>query len=103
MVGRHTVTTRGSRVTPLRAAVLVLALLVAETFATVHPLDLDAHSSGEPCKICVSVASFGAATVAKAFVFSVDAATPRLVATLPLIPVSAQPIRAKARGPPLAS
>ena len=41
-------------------------LLAAEAFAVVHPLDLAAHATDEPCAICVSVASFGFANVAPA-------------------------------------
>ena len=44
---------------------ITFVLLAAEAFAVVHPLDLAAHATGEPCAICVSVASFGSANVAQ--------------------------------------
>jgi hypothetical protein len=87
----------------LRGVALALVLLVAETFAVVHPLDLAAHSNGEPCKICVSVASVGAAAVAQPLVFEVDVALPVLVAEPSQVPVALQRVQPTARGPPIAS
>jgi hypothetical protein len=50
----------------LLGAALVFVLVAAEVFAVVHPLDLAAHATDEPCAICVSVASLGSANVAPA-------------------------------------
>jgi hypothetical protein len=55
----------------LLSAVITFVLLAAEAFAVVHPLDLAAHATDEPCAICVSVASFGSANVAPAADFAI--------------------------------
>src|SRR5690606_41755824 len=34
--------------------------LVAEAISLVHPLDIDEHSNGEACAVCISVAGLGA-------------------------------------------
>lgn len=101
-VRRH-VASRMSLASVLRAAALAAVLLVAETFAVVHPLDLAAHSNGEPCKICVSVASVGTAAVAQPIVFAVDAASPALIVPPVSVPAAARRFRPTARGPPFAS
>lgn len=44
---------------------VICAFLAAEALAFGHPLDVDAHSSDEPCKICLSLAGLGGAAVAK--------------------------------------
>jgi hypothetical protein len=100
---RRQATSRIRPVRALRGFALALVLLAAETFAVVHPVDLAAHSNGEPCKICVSVAGVGTGTVAQPFVFTVDAAPPALAAEPSLVVVAAQRVRPTARGPPLAS
>jgi hypothetical protein len=82
---------------------LLLALVAVETFAVVHPLDFAAHPNGEPCKICVGVASLGAAAVSAPPVFTFDSALPELVSAPALPRSSVAPLRPSARGPPLAS
>jgi hypothetical protein len=85
------------------SAVLVALLLAAEAFAVVHPLDADEHASGDPCKICLSVASFGGAApthAAAAVIERVRAALP--VATLVVLEFVAR-TRQVARGPPSVS
>jgi len=87
----------------LQNAALVCLLLVAEAFAVVHPLDFDAHSTDEPCKICISVASFGAATVANIAVLVIDSASPALVVDPLVLSSHSRPTSYFARGPPVAS
>jgi hypothetical protein len=79
------------------------ALSAVETFAVVHPLDLAAHSNGEPCKICVGVASLGNAAVASLPVFAIDSASPALVEAPFIVRICALPVRQSARGPPSVS
>jgi hypothetical protein len=87
----------------LKTAALVCVLLAAEAFAVVHPLDLDAHSTGEPCKICISVASFGSATVAALAGFVIDASSPQLDSVPFIVTTRSRPTSHFARGPPRAS
>jgi hypothetical protein len=97
---------RIARSTGLRSwlvGALLCALFAVETFAVVHPLDLAAHSNGETCKICVGVAGFAAAAVGEAPPLALDGAAPPLFVTTALPLVSATPVRAVARGPPLRS
>jgi hypothetical protein len=82
---------------------VAVLLLVAEAFAGIHPLDLDAHANGEPCKICISVAGFAAATAADLPAILVDAAVSVLVPVPRFAPSSAEPARQSARAPPSAS
>jgi len=42
------------------AALTLIAFLVAEAISLVHPLDIDEHSNGEACAVCISVAGLGA-------------------------------------------
>jgi hypothetical protein len=81
--------------------VLVGLLIVAEAFAATHQLDSAAHSNGEPCNICVSVASLGAGAVAQVVEFGVDLSHPTFVAVDGSVLVSSVPTRRSARGPPL--
>jgi hypothetical protein len=87
----------------LLSAVITCVLLAAEAFAVVHPLDLAAHATGEPCAICVSVASLGSANVAPA----TNIAIVRAASFLPLADAAHAGIHAPsyylARAPPLAS
>jgi hypothetical protein len=85
------------------ALVLLFLLVAAETLTTAHALDLDAHSGGDPCKICISVAGLDTALPAKAVPFDlarthtrVGIAHERPVPTL-------RAVLPSARGPPLAS
>jgi hypothetical protein len=48
-----------------RHAALALVLVAAQVLAIVHPLDLAAHAANEPCKTCISVASFADAQSAQ--------------------------------------
>jgi hypothetical protein len=83
--------------------VLVCLLLAAEAFAVVHPLDFDAHLTDEPCKICISVASFGTATVAAISDLVIDSASPTLVVVPVVLSIRPRPTSHFARGPPVAS
>jgi hypothetical protein len=97
---------RGRRISIRRewlGAMFVLCLLGAETFAVTHPLDLAAHGTGEPCKICLSVASLGSGAVAAVAVFHLDTAAPTLTVAHGLVLLSAAPVRQSARGPPVLS
>lgn len=88
---------------PFAAAVLLLALVAAEALATVHSLDFDAHSGGEPCNVCISVAGLGTGVPAKAVL--PDAARSHLpVPTAQTFSLPALRIeRPSARAPPLVS
>jgi hypothetical protein len=87
----------------LLSAVVTCVLLAAEAFAVVHPLDLAAHATDEPCAICVSVASFGGANVAS----SADIAIVHSGSIVPLDPATHAAVDAPssylARAPPQAS
>lgn len=86
----------------LRTA-LACALIAAETFAIVHPLDLAAHPAGEHCYICVGVSSIGHAAVGAIQTFAVDAAVPALPPAAQYVAVASQPVPQVARGPPSVS
>jgi hypothetical protein len=83
--------------------VAVLLLLVAQTFATTHRLDSAAHANGDPCAICVSVASLGAGATAQVVEFGVELVRPLLAVVERPVFVSPARIRPSARGPPVAS
>ena len=87
----------------LKTAALVCLLLAAEAFAVVHPLNLDAHSTDEPCKICLSVASFGNATVAPLPYLVIDTSAAPLIVLPFLVTSRSGPTNHFARGPPIAS
>jgi hypothetical protein len=84
-------------------AMLVALLLVAEVFAATHQLDSAAHTNGEPCNICLSVASLGAGAVVHVAELGVDLSRPTFVAVDGSILVSNVPTRRSARAPPAAS
>jgi hypothetical protein len=93
-----------ARPTALRSwlvAAWLCTLVAVETFAVVHPLDLAAHSNGEPCKICVSAASLDNVVAADVVVFSPEPADANVDAAPALSFRSAAPIRQTARAPPL--
>lgn len=84
-------------------AALALWLLLAESFAVTHPFDQAAHSDGQPCAVCLSIAHFGASAVAADVAFVLDAAVPLLAVVVTLVFFSAVPVRRYARGPPVVS
>ncbi len=81
-------------------AALALWLLLAESFAVVHPFDQAAHTDGQPCAVCLSIANLGAAAVAADLGLALDAAAPLLADVVTLFFFSAVPVRRHARGPP---
>jgi CHASE2 domain-containing sensor protein len=81
-------------------AALALWLLLAESFAVTHPFDQAAHSDGQPCAVCLSVAHLGAGAVAAAVALVLDAAPPLLAVVVTLVFFAAVPLRRYARGPP---
>jgi len=87
----------------IAAVVLLFVLVSAEAMAVAHALDLDAHASGDPCKICVSAAGLASAAPASAAPAQLPRAdVPVATAQNPLVPAQ-RPERASARGPPLVS
>jgi hypothetical protein len=82
---------------------LAVFLLVAEAFAVSHPLDFAAHADGEPCKICLGVASFGHGDVAQTADVVGVSMTFELDSLEPVAPGFTAPVRQSARGPPVAS
>jgi hypothetical protein len=84
-------------------AALAVWLLAAEAFAVAHQYDSAAHSNGQTCAVCVSVASFGAGNVAAPV--HVEPATPKsfLVVAAGVVFRSVVPARRYARGPPSVS
>ena len=84
-------------------AALVALLLLAESLAVTHPLDLAAHDNGQSCAICVSVTHLGHGAVSTPVPLALEAATPSFVVSLVVAFVSIVPVRRYARGPPAAS
>jgi hypothetical protein len=84
-------------------AALVVALLLAESFAVAHPLDRAAHPDGQTCAICLSVADLGAGAVAADIAFVLEAAAPPTIVAVALVLCSSVPVRRYARGPPSVS
>jgi hypothetical protein len=83
---------------------LAVWLLLAEALAVTHPFALAAHTDGQPCAVCLSVANLGAGAVASDVGFALlDAAAPLLVAVVVLVLLSSVPRRRYARGPPSVS
>lgn len=82
---------------------LAVTLLLAESLALTHPLDSAAHTNGQPCSICLSVATVGAGAVSTQTPIHLDAATPTLVAVVAAALVSHPVQRRFARGPPAVS
>lgn len=85
------------------APLLVVLLLLAEAFAVTHPYDSAAHSNGQSCAECLSVASFSAGAVATPLTFPVPMAVPLFVVAVVVALFSAVPTRRYARGPPTVS
>jgi hypothetical protein len=81
-------------------AALVAFLLLAESLAVTHPLDLAAHDNGQPCAVCVSVTHLGHGAVSTPAPFALETATPVFVASIVAHFVSIVPTRRYARGPP---
>jgi hypothetical protein len=79
---------------------LLLAFASAEAFGVVHAVDLKAHQSGDLCKICLSAASLGAASLGQIDVFVPERALVPLYVPPPTGFVSARLPRESARGPP---
>lgn len=84
-------------------AALAVWLLLAESFAVVHPLDQAAHSDGQPCAVCLSVANLGAGAAPAVVTLVLDAAAPLLAVVVTCSFFSAAPVRRYARGPPTVS
>jgi hypothetical protein len=84
-------------------AALVVWLLLAESLAVTHPYDLAAHTDGQPCAICLSVADLGAGAVAADLAFAIDAGAPLIVVAVVFVLWSSVPARRYARGPPSVS
>ena len=100
---RNAQVTRNTLSSVVRAAALALVLLAAEAFVVVHPFDLDAHSGGEPCKICISVVGLDSGAAARIVTLALDTATP--VAHFSFARAVGRPLFLNrfARGPPAAS
>jgi hypothetical protein len=81
------------------AALLVGLLLIVEALGATHPYDA-AHASDQPCSVCVSVASLGAAAVPTPVVFDAVVVTPTLAAGVLVSLFAVAPTRRYARGPP---
>lgn len=87
----------------IRSRVSVAAgvlLLIAAAFAVTHSFDSAAHTSGQPCAVCLSTATLGAGAAPAHVPFTADVATPIFVATVVAVFVSVVPTRRYARGPP---
>ena len=54
--------TRSRTLSFVPAWLAVALLIAAEAFAVVHAADLDAHTGGEACKICLSVSPLDGAS-----------------------------------------
>lgn len=85
------------------AALIALALVVAEAMSLVHSHDIDQHAAGEACKICICVAGLGAGAPSK--VPPPDAPRVAVPGSLSsVLPVDLSPVdRPSARGPPSVS
>jgi len=84
-------------------AALAVWLLLAESFAVTHPFDRAAHSDGQPCAVCLSIADLGAGAAAPDVGFVLEAAAPLTVVAVVLVLFSSVPLRRYARGPPFVS
>ena len=84
-------------------ALLVVGLLLAESLAVTHPYDLAAHSDGQPCAICLSVADLGAGAVPADVAFAIEVGAPPVLVAEVLVLWSSVPVRRYARGPPSVS
>jgi hypothetical protein len=95
-------TCRRPRLRAWLGALAVALLFVAQAFASVHKLDSAAHANGDPCAICVSVASLGAGAAAHAPQLDLERVRPLLTRAVSPVVVSPARIRPAARGPPVA-
>lgn len=84
-------------------AALVAVLLLAESFAVTHPFDRAAHTDGQPCAVCLSVADLGAGAIGAPPTFELGVAAPLLVVSINPALLSSAPVRRYARGPPAVS
>ncbi len=84
-------------------AALLFLFVTAEVFDVVHTLDFKAHQNGEPCKICLSMASLGSASVGQTQVTIAEHTVAPFVMLRPKVLLSAELPRPAARGPPAAS
>ena len=84
-------------------AALAVWLLLAESFAVTHPFDQAAHTDGQPCAVCLSVAHLGTGAVTSDVGFVLDAAALLVVVAIVITLFSAVPARRYARGPPSVS
>jgi hypothetical protein len=82
---------------------LLCLLVMAETMAVAHSLDFESHAGSEPCKICISVASFGSAAPARTAVLLPPAAPIPVAFQEPATIGAARSEPPTARGPPQAS
>jgi hypothetical protein len=82
---------------------LAVWLLAAEAFAVAHQYDSAAHSNGQTCAVCVSVASLGAANVATPAHFELAAPKSFVAVAAGIVFLSVVPARRYARGPPSVS
>jgi hypothetical protein len=78
-------------------------LLLAVQVTVVSHLDLDAHSQGSPCALCVGLSVLGGANVAHLAFALPDATSPAPEQDVYLPPASAPRRFQPARAPPLAS
>lgn len=85
------------------APLLVVLLLLAEAFAVTHPYDSAAHSNGQSCAECLSVATFSAGAVAAPLALHLPAPVPLFVTAVAVVLFSTVPTRRYARGPPTVS
>ncbi|HEX6997866.1 MAG TPA: hypothetical protein VF322_06955 [Gammaproteobacteria bacterium] len=96
---------RLSRLQTSRRVVALLAalLLAAEALVLTHRLDVDAHASDGPCKICLTLGAFGGAAAPSEPLLPMAAAVKR-PAVEPPAPHAGTRLRAPlARGPPFTS
>jgi hypothetical protein len=84
-------------------AALVALLLLAESFAVTHPVDRAAHTDGQPCAVCLSVADLGAGAVSANIEFVLELFAPLAALAVVLVLLSSVPPRRYARGPPSVS
>jgi hypothetical protein len=83
--------------------VLVAWLLLAESLAVTHALDLAAHSEGQPCAVCLGAASFGSAAPPTIATFAPIVAALAVAIVTVVALATIVPTRRYARGPPRVS
>jgi len=84
-------------------ALLTLSLFAAESLAALHQDDLKAHSSDDPCKICLSLSAFTSGNVATTQLFSSLVQSPLCEVAVPAQRPTRDVPPHQARGPPGAS